>query len=140
MLVQARNRLSRMTPAVAYLAVSGSDAVLVDVRTLDNRARDGRLPDALEIPLNVLEWRLDPASSHRHPRAPDLDEIVVVICEQGYCSSLAAGRLQDLGFTRATDVIGGFEGWQAAGLPTVSQDEGRSHPNGGSQRARKATP
>ncbi len=130
MLVQARSRLTRLTAALAYLAVSGSEAVLVDVRTPDNRARDGHLPGALEIPLNVLEWRLDPASSHRHPRAPDLDDLVIVICEEGYSSSLAAARLQDLGFNRATDVIRGFEGWEAAGLPVVSQSQERSDLNG----------
>lgn len=136
MLVQARSRLARITAAVAYLAVSGSEAVLVDVRTPDNRARDGRLPDALEIPLNVLEWRLDPASSHRHPRAPSLDDLVIVICEQGYSSSLAAARLQDLGFSRATDVIGGFEGWEAAGLPVIRHSEARTDLDERSERAR----
>jgi rhodanese-related sulfurtransferase len=117
MLRSARRRLVRLTPAEADEASSQPGAVLIDVRTAENRLRQGRLPAALEISLNVLEWRLDTDSGSRHPGAPDLDGLPIVICEQGYSSSLAATRLQDLGFARATDVIGGFEAWRAAGLP-----------------------
>jgi rhodanese-related sulfurtransferase len=65
----------------------------------------------------VLEWRLDPSSEHRHPRAPQLDDHVILLCDEGYQSSPAAATLQRLGFARATDVEGGFQAWRAAGLP-----------------------
>jgi rhodanese-related sulfurtransferase len=92
-------------------------ACLVDVRTGEQIARDGRIPGALEISLNVLEWRLDPDSRTRHSRGPGLDDLIVVLCDQGFSSSLAAARLASLGFRRATDVIGGFQAWRATGLP-----------------------
>ena len=69
------------------------------------------------IPRNVLEWRLDPASRHRHPHAPQLDERVILLCDEGFQSSLAAATLQQLGFAHATDVEGGFQAWRAAALP-----------------------
>jgi len=69
------------------------------------------------IPRNVLEWRLDPASRHRHPRAPNLDDHVILLCDQGYQSSLAAATLRQLGFAHASDVNGGFQRWRAADLP-----------------------
>lgn len=117
MLRQARHGLIRLSPQQAYRSLVAGGGVLVDVRTSDNRRRDGRLPDAIEIPLNVLEWRMDPGSPARHPSGPDLDDLVVVICEQGYSSSLAAARLQQLGFSHATDVKGGFEAWRTASMP-----------------------
>lgn len=87
-------------------------AHLIDVRTREQIERDGRLPGALELSLNVLEWRMDPDSSSRHPDAPPLDGVVIVICYEGFCSSLAAARLQAIGFHAATDVIGGFLAWR----------------------------
>ena len=69
------------------------------------------------IPRNVLEWRLDPASEDHDPRAPQLDDLVILVCDEGYQSSLAAATLQQLGFARATDLDGGFQAWRAAGLP-----------------------
>lgn len=117
MLRQARDGLIRLSPQRAHRSLVAGSGVLVDVRTSDNRRRDGRLPDAIEIPLNVLEWRLDPGSPARHRSGPNLDDLVVVICEQGYSSSLAATRLQQLGFSHATDVIGGFEAWRTASMP-----------------------
>jgi len=80
-------------------------------------ARDGGVPGALRIRRNVLEWRLDPDSGHRHPQAPGLDDQVVVMCDAGYASSLAAATLQQLGFAKATDLAGGFQAWRGAGLP-----------------------
>lgn len=118
-LADARARLVRLAPADA-LAATRTGARLVDVRTTEQVVDVGRLPDALEVGLNVLEWRLDPTSPSRDPRAPRLDDLVVVVCAQGYSSSLAAARLQDLGFARATDVIGGVEAWRAAGLPLLA--------------------
>ena len=94
-----------------------SGAALVDIRSDSQIARDGMIPGALVIARNVLEWRLDPASQHRHPQAPHLGERVILLCDEGYQSSLAAATLQQLGFTYATDVDGGFQAWARAGLP-----------------------
>lgn len=117
-LEEARRTLQRVTAEQAHAALR-SGATLVDVRTWEHRERDGRIDGALEIALNVLEWRLDPDSDARVVDAPSLADLVIVLCEQGYSSSLAAARLQDLGFSRATDVVGGFEAWRAAGLPVA---------------------
>jgi rhodanese-related sulfurtransferase len=119
MLRDARAMIDRVTAEDAFVASRDHEGVLVDVRLAEHRARHGRLAGALEISLNVLEWRLDPDSESRHPAAPSLDELIILVCEQGYSSSLAAARLQQLGFGRATDLIGGFEAWRAAGLPIV---------------------
>jgi rhodanese-related sulfurtransferase len=118
MLAQARRRLSRLKPAAASDAVS-KGATLVDIRQHKQIARDGTIPGALLIHRNVLEWRLDPSSGARDPHAPNLDEQVIVFCDEGYTSSLAAAVLQDLGFSRATDLDGGFQAWRAAGLPVT---------------------
>ncbi len=95
---------------------------MIDVRTETQRATHGEIPGAVAIGLNVLEWRLDPASEWRIPQATDHDVRVIVYCQEGYSSSLAAARLQSLGLHRATDVIGGFEAWTAAGLPVAPID------------------
>jgi rhodanese-related sulfurtransferase len=117
MLVRARARVRRLSPVEAWAMVGAGDGVLVDVRTADQQARDGLIPGALTISLNVLEWRMDPDSPARLPEITGTEQPIVILCEQGYCSSLAAARLQDLGFARASDVIGGAEAWRAAGLP-----------------------
>jgi rhodanese-related sulfurtransferase len=83
------------------------------------RSDEGELPGALVIERNHLEWRLDPASDARIPEAVDHDVEIVVVCSEGYSSSLAAASLQDLGLHRATDLIGGFRAWKDAGLPTA---------------------
>jgi rhodanese-related sulfurtransferase len=116
LLADARLTLSRLDPSGALDAVR-SGATLVDIRAESQLAQDGTIPGALTISRNVLEWRLDPASGHRHPRAPDLDSQVIIVCNEGYQSSLAAATLQRLGFARATDLDGGFQAWRAAGLP-----------------------
>jgi rhodanese-related sulfurtransferase len=116
LLADARHRLTRLSPAKALQAM-GAGAVLIDIRADSQVARDGIVVGALVIPRNVLEWRLDPASEHRHPCAPQLDDHVILLCDEGYQSSLAAATLQQLGFARATDVAGGFQAWRAAGLP-----------------------
>ena len=90
---------------------------LVDVRGDDQIRDHGSIPGAIRIPRNVLEWRADPSCSACDPRIADLDAVIVIVCQQGYQSSLAASNLQDLGFSRATDLDGGFEAWRAAGLP-----------------------
>jgi len=92
-------------------------ALLLDIRDGDQRRRDGTIPGALIIGRTVLEWRVDPDSGATHPSIPDLSTPLILICNQGYSSSLAVGSLLDLGATNATDVAGGFEAWRAAGLP-----------------------
>jgi rhodanese-related sulfurtransferase len=116
LLDEARARLSRLTPSEA-LAAQALGAILVDVRGDDQRREYGCIPGAIRIPRNVLEWRADPACPTCDPRIANLDAIIVVVCQQGYQSSLAASTLQELGFTRATDLAGGFEAWSADGLP-----------------------
>jgi rhodanese-related sulfurtransferase len=119
MLAAARARLTRLAPAAA-LAAQTEGAALIDIRTERQCDADGVIPGALRIERNVFEWRLDPASAHRHPEAPSRDDQVIVICDEGYQSSLAAATLQDLGFARATDLEGGFQAWRAAGLPVAA--------------------
>jgi len=111
----ARGRLVRLTPAQAQNAW-GAGAVVVDIRPAAQRAVEGELPGALVIERNVLEWRFDPTSEARLPIAA-YDLQVIVLCQEGYTSSLAAASLQDLGIERATDVIGGYAAWRDAGLP-----------------------
>jgi rhodanese-related sulfurtransferase len=117
----ARARLKRVTPEAAAEAV-GYGALLVDTRPLQQRRSEGEIPGALLIERNVLEWRLDPASSARVPQATDHDVVVIVVCSEGYSSSLAAASLQDLGLRNATDLIGGFQAWRDAGLPVRDAD------------------
>jgi rhodanese-related sulfurtransferase/mannose-6-phosphate isomerase-like protein (cupin superfamily) len=123
MLVAARARLRRLSPDEAYAAAAKTEAVLVDIRPEGQRAIEGSISGALVVERNVLEWRFDPASSSRLPVATDHDLQVIVFCSEGYTSSLAAVALQDLGLWRATDVVGGFEAWRAAGLPVVAPGE-----------------
>ena len=94
-------------------------ALLVDTRPAAQRAEFGEVPGALVIERNVLEWRLDPTSPHRHSAVTGPEQHVVVICQAGYASSLAVASLRQLGLTNATDLIGGFEAWVQAGLPTA---------------------
>jgi len=116
LLAAARAQLERLTPLDAAER-QRHGALLVDVRLEEQRLRDGTVPDAHVIALNHLEWRLDPSSSSRIPAARDHEVEVVLLCDEGYCSSLAAARLHALGLQRATDVVGGFQAWRAAGLP-----------------------
>lgn len=92
-------------------------ACLIDIRAESQIARDGTVPGALVLGRNVLEWRVDPDSAHRHPEAPGVEDQVIVMCNEGYQSSLAAATLQQLGFSRVTDLDGGFQAWRSAGLP-----------------------
>jgi rhodanese-related sulfurtransferase len=116
MLERARRELERVDPAQAR-AVIERGGLLVDVRSERQREQDGAVPGAAFFPRNVLEWRADPSSSARDPCFSDLDRPVIVMCDEGYASSLAAATLQRLGFHRATDLIGGYQAWRAAGLP-----------------------
>jgi rhodanese-related sulfurtransferase len=115
-LADARARLSRIGPHEAARAAADG-AVLVDIRPEAQRRAEGQIPGALIIERNVLEWRFDPRSDARLPIADRYDLPVVVVCQEGYTSSLAAAALQDLGLSRATDLVGGFAAWRAAGLP-----------------------
>jgi rhodanese-related sulfurtransferase/mannose-6-phosphate isomerase-like protein (cupin superfamily) len=115
----ARARLQRLSPNEAYEAISKTQATLVDIRPEGQRAIEGSIPGALTVERNVLEWRFDPASTARLPIATDHDLQVIMFCSEGYTSSLAAAGLHDLGLWRATDMIGGFHAWSAAGLPIV---------------------
>jgi rhodanese-related sulfurtransferase len=121
LLAAARARLDRLGPQAALAAVQEQGAVLVDIRSDAQRAADGVVPQATYVPRNVLEWRLDPDSGHCIPELARPDARVILMCEEGYQSSLAAATLQDLGFSRATDVAGGFQAWRAAGLPVEPQ-------------------
>jgi rhodanese-related sulfurtransferase len=123
LLAEARSRLQRVTPAQAA-ARWAAGAVLVDIRPAAQRAVEGEVPGALLVERNVLEWRFDPASDARLPQATGYDVEVLVLCQEGYTSSLAADALRSLGLHRATDVIGGFRDWRAAGLPAVPGSAG----------------
>jgi rhodanese-related sulfurtransferase len=116
LLADARKRLDRLEPAAALRAVRDG-AVLVDVRSDAQRAGDGVVPGAVHHPRNVLEWRADPASPWRDARLAAYDHHLIVMCDEGYQSSLAAANLQELGLHRATDLVGGFQAWRDAGLP-----------------------
>jgi rhodanese-related sulfurtransferase len=118
LLAKARRRLVRIEAAQAAAELARG-ALLVDTRPADQRAEGGEIPGATVIDRNVLEWRLDPASPSRIAAATAHDIRVIVICNEGYSSSLVAATLQDLGLVNATDVIGGFQAWRAAGLPTI---------------------
>ncbi|MFJ2773053.1 rhodanese-like domain-containing protein [Streptomyces sp. NPDC087300] len=119
LLERVRADLDRVTPQEAYGSAEAG-GLLVDIRYAALRERDGLIPGALVVERNELEWRLDPQGSHRAPEATGHDLRVVVICNEGYASSLAAASLRQLGLTRATDLIGGFQAWRAAGLPVTT--------------------
>ncbi|MFF2244392.1 rhodanese-like domain-containing protein [Arthrobacter sp. NPDC058130] len=112
LLLESRMGLERVHPSDLEREMAAG-ALVVDTRPVDQRDRDGDLPGAVVIDRNVLEWRLDPSSPHRLPIADDPARRIVVVCNEGYSSSLAAHTLQRLGLTRATDLIGGFQAWAA---------------------------
>jgi rhodanese-related sulfurtransferase len=118
LLGEARARLERLEPEQA-LAAQRSGALLIDTRSHDERIRYGVIPGSLHIPRSVLEWRLDPDADpeYHNPNVDGLDQWIVLVCAHGYSTSLAAATLQDLGFTRAADVAGGFTAWKEQGLP-----------------------
>jgi rhodanese-related sulfurtransferase len=122
LLAQARGRLARVDPVQARDAM-GEGAVLVDIRAESQRERDGAVPGSVFVARNVLEWRCDPRGAHRDPRVADPERTVIVMCDEGFQSSLAAATLQDLGHDRATDLAGGFQAWRAAGLPVAPLHE-----------------
>jgi rhodanese-related sulfurtransferase len=115
LLEAARRGLPRLVPEEAHEAARAG-AALVDIRSDTQRLEDGEIAGATRIPRNVLEWRLDPACPHRNPELARRDKVVIVVCDEGYQSSLAAATLRRFGLD-AVDVIGGFQAWRAAGLP-----------------------
>ncbi|ALC20440.1 rhodanese-like domain-containing protein [Streptomyces pristinaespiralis] len=117
-LERVRQGLERIGPQQAFEAAADG-ALLVDIRYQALRERDGLIPGALVVERNELEWRLDPQGSHRLPQAVGHDLRIVVICNEGYASSLAALSLHQLGLRRATDLVGGFQAWKSAGLPVT---------------------
>ena len=114
-LAEARQGMRRLTPTECVAAVDDG-ALLVDIRTESQRRDEGELPGAVVIDRTVLEWRLDPTSSTRIPEATSADIEVIVVCRQGFSSSLAAASLRTIGLHRATDMIGGTAAWRAEGL------------------------
>jgi rhodanese-related sulfurtransferase len=117
LLAEARSRLERLSPAEAHGA---EGVVLVDIRSESQRKRHGVVPGSRYVPRNVLEWKLDPSSEYRDPELARGDVRIVLMCQDGYQSSLAAATLQQLGHDDATDLIGGFTAWREAGLPVES--------------------
>ncbi|MET9293559.1 rhodanese-like domain-containing protein [Streptomyces sp. NPDC003077] len=135
LLERARAGLRRVAPAEAA-ALQAGGGLLVDIRYAALRERDGTIPGALIVERNELEWRLDPTGAHRVPQATGRDLDVVVVCNEGYASSLAAVSLRQLGLHRATDLIGGFQAWRTAGLP-VQEQAGQPAPPGGTAGSRR---
>lgn len=112
----ARSRLDRLSPMAARAEVEAG-TLIVDTRCVDARAAHGHIPGSVHVPLSVLYWRLDPTSGHDDKALSDRERRIIVVCADGYRSSLAAATLRDIGFSRATDIDGGFSAWAAAGLP-----------------------
>jgi rhodanese-related sulfurtransferase len=123
----ARTQIERLTPTEA-LAATRRDVLLIDIRSSEDRERDGIIPGSIHIPRTVLEWRVDPASAWRNPHVGSLDEPVLLLCAEGYSSVLAAAAMVELGFARAGDLIGGFAAWQEARLPITPAPTGRIRP------------
>jgi rhodanese-related sulfurtransferase len=121
MVEQDRSLLHRLDPRDADGAVR-QGGVIVDIRSHEQRVAHGVVPGSIRIHRNVLEWRVDPSSGWYDARFAAFDGPLVVMCQEGYSSSMAAATLQRLGFTRATDMVGGFEAWAGEGLPTVPLD------------------
>ena len=122
LLERARADLERVSPEEAA-AAAAEDALIVDIRSDGQRAADGTVPQARFVARNVLEWRLDPACEHRDPDLASYRRPVILMCDEGYQSSLAAATLRELGVD-ATDMVGGFQAWREAGLPTAKPGDG----------------
>ncbi|MFI0895768.1 rhodanese-like domain-containing protein [Streptomyces sp. NPDC020983] len=127
-LAALRETYRRLDPAQAAAAAERG-ALLVDIRYAALRDRDGTIPGAAVVERNELEWRLDPEGSHRLPGIVSYGQQVVVVCNEGYASTLAVGSLRALGLTAATDLTGGFQAWRAAGLPVAPPDGTPSRPS-----------
>ncbi len=115
LLREARARIDRLSPAQAARALEYG-AVLIDTRCQEDRLREGIVPGSVHIPRTVLEWRADPASEHRDERIADLEARLIVMCNDGFSSSLAAANLGRMGFVNIADVEGGYRAWRSAGF------------------------
>jgi rhodanese-related sulfurtransferase len=111
LLARARRTLDRVPPERLADEVA-QGAIVIDIRPFEQRQRDGEMPGAVLVDRNVLEWRLDPTSPYRLPIATGPDVRFIIVCNEGFSSSLAAATLQQLGLRRATDLVGGFQGWR----------------------------
>jgi rhodanese-related sulfurtransferase len=112
LLTAARDELGWRAEPADLGAIRRGGGLVIDTRPVDKRERDGELPGALVIDRNVLEWRLDPTSPHRITQVRGPDQVVVVVCDEGYASTLAATTLRRLGLHRATDLVGGYQEWR----------------------------
>jgi rhodanese-related sulfurtransferase len=117
LLAGARGRIGRLTPAEAWSAAAAGTALILDIRSSEARAAQGVVPGSTHVPRTVLEWRLDPGSPWCNPHLAGSSRRLVVLCDHGLSSSLAAAALVDLGYPDAADVEGGVAAWRAAGLP-----------------------
>ena len=123
LLAAARERIVRVEPEEAWAAQSAGEAFVVDLRSTDERRRHGIVPGSIHVPRSVLEWRADPASEWRNPHLSDTERRLLLLCAEGYSSSLAAASLVDLGLEGSGDVVGGFSAWRRAGLPVSAAPE-----------------
>jgi rhodanese-related sulfurtransferase len=119
LLAAARERIVRLGPEDAWAAAAGRQALIVDLRSSDERRRDGVVPGSIHVPRSVLEWRADPRSTWHNPHLGGRGRRLLLLCAHGFSSSLAAASLVDLGLASSGDVIGGFAAWRHAGLPVV---------------------
>jgi rhodanese-related sulfurtransferase len=124
LLMEARSLLPRRPSPAETLAAQAAGALLIDIRGDDQRRAGGLIPGAILLPRNALEWRCDPAGRWRHPALAGRDQHLVLICQEGFQSSLAAATLQRLGLVNATDLDGGFAAWAEAGLPVTRTGSG----------------
>lgn len=116
LLAEARSKIERLTPVQA-LEATRQGAIIVDIRCEGDREAEGRIPGSVHVPRTVMEWRADPTSDHRDVRIADFGARLIVMCNDGYSSSLAAATLRDMGFASAADMVSGYRGWVTAGLP-----------------------
>jgi rhodanese-related sulfurtransferase len=122
LLAEAQGRIAPRLEPVDANEARRSGAILVDLRSKDERRLEGIIPGSIHIPRSVLEWRFDPDSGYANPYLR-LDQKVILFCAHGFSSSFAAARLHDLGWRESTDIVGGFAGWRAAGLPVLDAGE-----------------
>jgi rhodanese-related sulfurtransferase len=131
LLEAARERIERVEAEVAWGWASSGEALIVDLRSSDERRRHGIVPGSVHVPRSVLEWRADPTSGWHNPQLEGHRRLIL-LCAEGYSSSLAAASLVDLGRAGAGDVVGGFRAWRAAGLPiAVAPEDGGAIPGMG---------
>jgi MFS family permease len=123
LLADAQRRIAPRLEPVEASRIASRGALLIDLRSQDERRREGVVPGSLHIPRSVLEWRVDPSSGYTNPHLGDLESRLILFCAHGYSSSLAAASLREIGCRNATDIVGGFEAWKASGLPVRSLDE-----------------